>query len=217
MFSLLLFLSIFLFNNIDINNKTQNKEKRKSSLLSILKLLKNKVVICFTIIYVSSGLYSNAYDFVGEIGLKLGINVSSILSFTGIMVFVNAVIAVLITNNHSFKKRKNVLLLDVGFDILPAIIFAFSNNAYLFFAALFFSSIKDVLSPITFSYIISCFNEEDGFIALGILGSISSLISVVFPIIIGYFIDQNATEIFLISTLFILVSTVCAKLLLPEK
>lgn len=217
LFSMILLSSIYFFRRVDINEKVNAEEKSKTDIKKIMQLLKNKVVICLTIIYVSSGLYANAFDFVGEIGMNLGIKASYILSFLGVMEIVNAIVAVLLTSNHTFHKRKNILLFDVAFDVVPALIFAFTNNMYLFFIALFFSSIKDVLSPITFSYTISCFEEEDGFIALGILGSISSLISVVFPVFMGYFIVDNSKEIFLVSTVFILISTVCAKILLPEK
>lgn len=216
-FSIVMLSCIYQTKKIDIKETTDNEKEEKPTFEKIITLLKNKVVIALTLIYLASGVYATAYDFVGQIGLRLGINVSLLISFSGILVFVNALIAICITNSCSIKRRKNYFLFDIVFDVVPALIFAFTNNAYLFIFSLFLTSIKDIFAPITFAYIVSCFNQEDGFIALGLLGSISSFISILFPIIFGYLIIENYQLLFLISAILILISSVIAKVLLPNK
>ena len=52
--------------------------------------------------------------------------------------------------------------------------------------------------------------------ALALLGSISSLFSVIFPIIFGYMIENDSQLLFGISAGLILVSVLIAKVLMPD-
>lgn len=216
--SLLLLVSLFFANRIDIskNNSSADGESKVSIVSILKKLFKNKIVICLSLIYLSSGVYATAYDFVGSIGLKLGIDVSVLLTFSGTILIINAISAYFISKKVTKQNRKSLFLIDIFTDFIPAVLFALSNSKLLFMLGLFVSTIKDVFAPITFSYIVSCFNEEEGFMALSLLGSISSLFSVVFPIIFGYIIDNNSQLLFGISACLILVSVLIAKVLMPE-
>ena len=129
---------------------------------------------------------------------------------------INAISAYFISKRVTEHNRKSLFMIDIFTDFVPAVLFALSNSKLLFMVGLFISSIKDVFAPITFSYIVSCFNEEEGFMALALLGSISSLFSVIFPIIFGYMIENDSQLLFGISAGLILVSVLIAKVLMPD-
>ena len=211
-------VSLFFSNRVDISktNEVSDEDNRVSIFAIIKKLIRNKAVICLSLIYLSSGVYATAYDFIGSIGLKLGIDVSVLLTFSGVILMINAVSAYFLSKRVTKQNRKSLFLFDIFTDFIPAVLFALSNSKLLFMLGLFISSIKDVFAPITFSYIVSCFNEEEGFMALALLGSISSLFSVIFPVIFGYIIENNSQLLFGISACFILVSVLIAKILMPE-
>lgn len=211
-------VSLFFSNRIDISktNEASDEESRISIVAIIKKLIRNRVVICLSLIYLSSGVYATAYDFIGSIGLKLGIDVSVLLTFSGVILMINAVLAYFISKRVTEHNRKSLFLIDIFTDFVPAVLFALSNSKLLFMLGLFISSIKDVFASITFSYIVSCFNEEEGFMALALLGSISSLFSVIFPIIFGYMIENDSQLLFGISAGLILVSVLIAKVLMPD-
>ena len=217
-FSLVMLFSLFFSNRIDISktNEASDEESRISIVAIIKKLIRNRVVICLSLIYLSSGVYATAYDFIGSIGLKLGIDVSVLLTFSGVILMINAISAYFISKRVTEHNRKSLFLIDIFTDFVPAVLFALSNSKPLFMLGLFISSIKDVFAPITFSYIVSCFNEEEGFMALALLGSISSLFSVIFPIIFGYMIENDSQLLFGISAGLILVSVLIAKVLMPD-
>ena len=217
-FSLVMLVSLFFSNRVDISktNEVSDEDNRVSIFAIIKKLIRNKAVICLSLIYLSSSVYATAYDFIGSIGLKLGIDVSVLLTFSGVILMINAVVAYFLSKRVTKQNRKSLFLIDIFTDFIPAVLFALSNSKLLFMFGLFISSIKDVFAPITFSYIVSCFNEEEGFMALALLGSISSLFSVIFPIIFGYIIENNSQLLFGISACLILVSVLIAKILMPE-
>ncbi len=76
--------------------------------------------------------------------------------------------------------------------------------------------IKDILSPMTFAYMVSCLDEKNGEVSLGVLGSISSFISVIFPIVIGKIVEEKYQLLFLGSSIMIMLSFIIAKKFLPE-
>lgn len=198
-------------------NKKSRKEAPPRFLDSIKALLHNKSVLVISLVYLSGAIYGSAYDFSGKIGLSIGLDASTLLSFSGIIVFVNAIIALIISSVFVIKNRKWLFVFDITFDAIPALIFAFSNNQTIFLIGLFLSMIKDIFSPMTFGYIISRFSDEEGVIALGFLGSVSSLMNVAFPSIFGLLWNSYSRTIFIIAAVCCVLAGIVSAVVLDSE
>lgn len=197
-------------NTVNSGNSSINvKEKFKY-------LFNNKIILVISFIYFTGAFYSSSYNFVGKIGLDLGVSASTLISFSGIIVLINAFLSLIISSSINPKKRKYFFVFDIFFDAFPAFIFAISKNPNLFMFAYFLSLIKDVLSPISFAYIISCFSDQEGMLALGLLGSISSLMNIIFPSLIGFLWDKYFTQILIISAILCILTSILSFFAMPN-
>lgn len=216
LFSVIYLIHLFFVNQIQFTDKETREEKDRFNFKSLLQILKNKEIIVFSCVYITNGLFASIYDFIGKIGMNLGADISSLLAFSGIMAFVNAIGSMLIANKSEYNNLKKIFLFDLGFDIVPALLFSLTKNLIVFYFAIFLTMIKDILSPMTFAYIVSCLDGKNGEISLGVLGSISSFISVIFPIVIGKIVEEKYQLLFLGSSIMIMLSFIIAKKFLPE-
>ncbi len=216
LFSAMYLIHLFFVNRIQFAGEEIREGKEKFNLKSLLQILKNKEIIVFSCVYITNGLFASIYDFIGKIGMNLGADISSLLAFSGIMTFVNAIGSMLIANKTDHINLKKYFLFDLVFDIIPALLFSLTKNLIVFYFAIFLTMIKDILSPITFAYIVSCLDEKNGGVSLGVLGSISSFISVIFPVVIGKIVEEKYQLLFLASSIMIILSFIIAKKFLPE-
>ncbi len=193
------------------------KEKDKISYKTFFfKIIKKKELIVLSTIYLSTSVYGTAYVFVGKVGLDLGYTSSFLVSYTGAFSFLNVVFAFLVGTILVIKNRKRILVFDILLDCIPALVFVFSNSKELFLFALTLTLIKDIFAPVTFSYIISCFDDEEGIMALGVLGTLSSLFGMIFPSIFGLIWDSMYQIIFIIAAFLCLLAAVLAVVFLPD-
>lgn len=214
--SVMYLIHLFFVNRIQFADEEIREGKEKFDLKSLLQILKNKEIIVFSCVYITNGLFASIYDFIGKIGMNLGADISSLLAFSGIMTFVNAIGSMLIANKTDHIHLKKYFLFDLVFDIIPALLFFLTKNLIVFYFAIFLTMIKDILSPITFAYIVSCLDEKNGGVSLGVLGSISSFISVIFPVVIGEIVEEKYRLLFLVSSIMIILSFIIANKFLPE-
>jgi len=194
------------------NPEVDKKNKR----IKVKKILKQRAFIGFVLIDPLTSFYTSAMRFVPILGLSLGIDASNLMILIGVVSLINALGGLVL--GHLFEKgRKNIYILDLIFDLFPAILFAFSQNATIFIIAYTISILRSIFSPISFAYFFDCFSEEDAPLALGILTSIGNATLTIMPFIVGILWVISHSLVFILSATAIIVATLIAIVILPAK
>ncbi len=111
LFSIIYLIHLLFVNQIQFTDKETREEKDRFNFKSLLQILKNKEIIVFSCVYITNGLFASIYDFIGKIGMNLGEDISSLLAFSGIMTFVNAIGSMLIANKSEHSNLKKFFYL----------------------------------------------------------------------------------------------------------
>ncbi len=193
-------------NNSEINNKMLIKE-----------LFRDKLFWSFLLIEIGTIVYSTALSFLPLLGTSIGISVSKVMSIFGVVTIINSIIALILGHLSDLGGRKWLYVFDLAFDILPSIVFAFTQNIFLFSIGILLTMIKDALAPSSFAYFFDCFEEEKkGVFVQGLLSSIGNALSFIAPIIIGILWIESKKIVFIIGAFGTAFSAVIAALFLPN-
>jgi len=193
---------------------SSNNKKKKQGQTKLL--FKQKAFWGFILINLFSSFYLISVRFVPILGLSLGIDVSNFMTIIGIMTLINAVGGVIL--GYFFEKgRKLVFVADMVINLIPAILFAFTQSVVIFMIAYTITTLKGMLSPISFAYFFDCFSEDDAPIALGLISSIESATDMITPIIIGVLWVTSHRLVFAIGAIGIVTACIVAWVLLPSK
>ena len=207
--------------NID-NDNPEDEEKQSESALSnnskfndLKKLVKQKSFIGFVLIDPLTSFYTAVMRFIPLFGLQLGLTATDLMMLVGILTFINAVFGLIL--GHYFETaRKSIFILDLAIDILPAVLFAFTNSIELFIIAYTISILRGMLSSISFAYFFDCFTEKDAGTALGLLTSVGNITSTIMPALVGLLWLYSATMVFLLSAIAMAMASFIAIAFLPK-
>ncbi|HNV43163.1 MAG TPA: MFS transporter [Exilispira sp.] len=225
-FSFIFFIPMFFIKRTDKNiAKVQIKEETisrqsngddKKDKNQFLSVIKNKYFWGFLLVGFGSTIYTTSLFFLPLLGTSIGISVPKILSMFGAITLVNSIVAILIGNVSDFINRKWLFVFDNAFDIIPALIFAFTTNTYLFIAGIVCTMIKDAFAPSSFAYLYDCFQDKKGIVVQGFLSSIDNALSFVAPLLIGILWNISKKWVFLLGASGCLFSSIIAIITLPD-
>lgn len=225
-FSIILILPVIeltIFNHVLEIRKRNNVTAKDGNFLAgqlklIKKLFAHKEFIMFLLIGMLTSVYSCCKAFLPFLAGRIGLNYQEILTLFAGVTIVNVIVSLFLGGFSDRRDKKLLYLLDIGSDFIPVIIYAFTSNVYLFYAAVLLSSLKDIFAPTTFAYkyeIFGKFEEELSRAAVAMLESLTNLICFIMPTVIGILWVHIGSGIFAIAAVSIALA-VAAGLFLPK-
>lgn len=184
-------------------------------LRGIKRAFKNREFILMLIIYSFLSIYSAVYAYVPFLAIEVGLNYSEVLNSFAIVTVANVVIALFLSHLADSTNKKLFFIIDVGFDLIPILIFIVTSNYFMFIVALVLTALKDVFAPITFAYKYELFTK-DGQLLISLLESITGIFTFVLPVVVGCLWKQIGKNVFIIAFVAVLIATLVA-FMLPKK
>lgn len=191
-----------------INSKTKKADYRA--------LLKNKTVIAFILINALTSIYGVSCSFIPLLGTKLGLDIGNVLSMLGFISVINTLFSLIFAHITDNLGRKFFYIFDIAFDTLPALIFAFTQNIYLYIFGLILSMVKDAFAPISFAYFFDCFDDNNSSLVLGFISSVGSAFNLVVPIFVSFLWANSHKYVFFLGAFCNVVAALLAAFMLPN-
>ena len=217
--SVLLVLPCVVIRFLKLGHQNTNEQKEKQAKASLRSIFRHKEFVAFLGISILGSIYGSCAIFVPFLAVEVGLNYSEILaSFAG-LTMINAILAFLVGGMADKKNKKTFFIIDVASDFIPALIFAFTRNATVFFIALVFSAVKDIFAPSTFAYkyeIFGMFDDNDSKFAIAALESVTCAFTFIMPSVMGLLWNCFGSKVFIISLVTIVLSVILAVFFLPN-
>lgn len=206
---------MILFGNNKFVNKNLYEDAEETSLKGIVKAFKNREFVLMLVVYSFLSIYDAVYAYVPFLAINVGLDYSEVLNSFAIVTMINVIVALFLSNLADATNKKIFFIIDVGFDMLPILIFMNTTNYYSFVIALVLTALKDVFAPITFAYKYELFSEEEGQLLISLLESMMGIFTFVLPIIIGVLWEKIGKNVFIIAFIAVFAATIVA-LFLPK-
>lgn len=190
-------------------NFTDERKSMNEYLRMLKKLFRQREFVVLLLIGIFTSVYSSCQAFLPFLASKIGLNYQEILSSFAAITIINVIIALFIGDFSDNNEKKYLYLIDLGSDLVPVIIFAFTNNVILFYIAIFLSSLKDIFAPTSFAYKYELFGKYEDELSrtgIGILESVTNLVSFFMPTVIGFLWGYIDAGIFCIAAFCIILS-----------
>lgn len=183
---------------------------------NIKSLLKEKTVIAYLFINIFSTFYYTSWKFLPLLGLQLGIDVPHVMSIFGFTALVNSILSIFLAQFSDKKGRKAVYIFDTAFDLIPAVIFAFTQSVPVFIIGILFTMLKDVFAPVSFAYFYDCFPDEKAVAVMGLNSSVGNACSFFAPLLVGAVWAYSPRFTFGIGAVSNLIAVLIAVFMLPN-
>lgn len=147
----------------------------------------------------------------------IGIQPNEIFFFTALSYFIVPFFA-LISSIISLKKhKKGWYLFDIAFDIVSLLMIMISGFyfTYMIFITLLILSLRDFVYPISISYFFDCFEKNEMNDAWTLHGTVSSIISLPIPLIVGFLFQISRLTIYFIALIIVPIQFFLALFFLP--
>ena len=207
-------VAVFIAKGGTVEKSAEAKESKKNSFQ--LSGLKNKTVFTFVVIQCFKLVYGSAVSFVPLLGVKIGIEYDSILKVLGSVVFANGLLSFFLAYLVSETGKKKYYILDILIDIIPCLLFALTRSVPIYILGIVISTIKDSFAPISFSYLYDCLDEETTIGMVGMIESISNIVGIVSPVMIGLLWEFSYQAVFLLGAAACILAAVIGIKNLPD-
>lgn len=210
------FIYKFYFNiekNSMLNNNDENLKIKK---INYFALLKDKTICAFILINILTSIYGVSCSFVPLLGTKLGLDIGNVISMLGFISVINTFFSLIFAHITDNFGRKSFYIFDIAFDALPALLFAFTQNIYLYVLGLVLSMIKDAFAPISFAYFFDCFNNSESSIVLGFISSVGSAVNLIVPIFVSFLWSSSYKYVFILGAFCNIIAALVATFMLPN-
>ena len=169
------------------------KEKFESDNKMRFKDVKNKkYLIVFLVISCLNSFIGTLFAFLPTLTFFSGLNVIDIFQSFSIGYIVVAFLSIGLAFIAPKSKKKAIYLIDLIFDIIPLGLILFSDgNLIIMSIAIILFIGRDFIKPISMDYFFSWFNSEETEYIWGLMGTIPSLFSFGFTIIMPILIVLN--------------------------
>jgi hypothetical protein len=217
-FSIFLLIPCVLLFFIE-NKITKRKKgiKKKFFEFPLKTITHKKILIIFTIVSSATYWISFVIKYLPFYFADLGLFPTEIFLSYAITYLIVPILAIFATLFVSERNSKKWYLFDLGFDIFPFILIIFADlHISVIIIGLLLIQIRDFLAPIGLSYFFKNFNKEERNEAWGVWGTLTSLFSLPFPLLIGFIFSISHVLLFLISITNIILSVLIAYLFLPK-
>ena len=191
--------------------------EEKVSWKSFRKIAGDRKFWAYMTVKLFSNVYAVAMGYLPLYAMTIGISVPHVMSIFSFMNLFNAVGALFVSHMGDLKGRKWFYVFDIGFDVLPAMIFLLSHNVVVFIVGIILSMVKDIFASVSFAYFYDVFDDHNGTIILGIVESFSSAVGIVMPVVVGWVWEVSPQLVFGIGAAGCFLSAVVAAVFLPDK
>ncbi len=221
--SIILILLVILFLGFKTQNskiKPEEDEKEKVEMDNKMKFkdIKNKkYLIVFLLISCLNSFIGTLFVFLPTLAFFSGLNVIDIFQSFSIGYIVVAFLSIALAFITPKSKKKAIYLIDLIFDVIPLGLILFSNgNLIIMSIAIILFIGRDFIKPISMDYFFSWFSSKEIEYIWGLIGTIPSLISFGFTIIIPVLIVTNWKIPILIAIGIAVIVTIIAFKWLPS-
>jgi len=195
-----------------VEEKIESKNKMK------FKDVKNrKYLIIFLVISCLNSFIGTLFAFLPTLTFFSGLNVIDIFQSFSIGYIVVAFLSIGLAFIAPKSKKKAIYLIDLIFDVIPLGLILFSNeNLIIMSLAIILFIGRDFIKPISMDYFFSLFNSEETEYIWGLMGTIPSIFSFGFTLIIPILIILNWKIPVIIAIVIAVVVTIIALKWLPS-
>lgn len=176
-----------------------------------------KVTLYFIIIFTGVAWIGTSIAFLPLYATRVGLAPLEIFSSYGISYVIVSLLGIFCAIFDNSHKRREWYIFDLGFDLIPLILICIFTNSFLIILAIILIQLKDFVKPISLAYFFDCFTDSEADHAWAVVATVSSLASLVFPLLISYLFDNYSILIFQISIIVALLITIFGYLTLPRK
>lgn len=202
----------------DLETESDSGEaEEKVSWKSFRKIARDRKFWTYMTVKFFSNVYAVAMGYLPLYAMTIGISVPHVMLIFSFMTLFNAVVALFVSHMGDLKGRKWFYVFDIGFDVLPAMIFLLSHNVIVFSIGIILSMVKDIFASVSFAYFYDVFDDHNGTIILGIVESFSSAVGIVMPVVVGWVWEVSPQLVFGIGAAGCFLSAVVAAVFLPDK
>ncbi|QEE16397.1 MFS transporter [Promethearchaeum syntrophicum] len=169
------------------------EEKNESHNKMRFKDVKNrKYLIVFLVISCLNSFIGTLFVFLPTLTFFTGLDVINIFQSFSIGYIIVAFLSIALAFIAPKSKKKDIYIIDIIFDIIPLGLILFSNgNLIIISIAIILFIGRDFIKPISMDYFFSLFNSEETEYIWGLIGTIPSIFSFGFTLIIPILIILN--------------------------
>jgi len=182
------------------------------------KDIKNKkYLVIFLVISCLNSFIGTLFVFLPTLAFFSGLNVIDIFQSFSIGYIIVAFLSIGIAFIAPKSKKKTIYLIDLIFDVIPLGLILFSNgNLIIMSIAIILFIGRDFIKPISMDYFFSWFSSNETEYIWGLIGTIPSLVSFGFTLLIPILIVINWKIPILIAIAIAVVITIIAFKWLPS-
>ena len=182
--------------------------------------IKNKkYLVIFLVISCLNSFIGTLFVFLPTLAFFSGLNVTEIFQSFSIGYIVVAFFSIGLAFITPKSKKKVIYLIDLIFDVIPLGLILFSNgNLIIMSIAIILFISRDFIKPISMDYFYSFFDPKETDYIWGLMGTIPSLISFGFTLLIPFLIIMNwKIPIFIAIGIAVIVTIIAYKWLPSSK
>ncbi|MHA1647355.1 MAG: MFS transporter [Promethearchaeota archaeon] len=219
---ILILLAILFFGLKPQKSKEEpgliEKEKVEADNKMKFKDIKNKkYLVIFLVISCLNSFIGTLFVFLPTLAFFSGLNVIDIFQSFSIGYIIVAFLSIGIAFIAPKSKKKTIYLIDLIFDVIPLSLILFSNgNLIIMSIAIILFIGRDFIKPISMDYFFSWFSSNETEYIWGLIGTIPSLVSFGFTLLIPILIVINWKIPILIAIAIAVVITIIAFKWLPS-
>ncbi len=210
--------AISLFLNRENSHSVKSEDiKLEFSLKIVNQLQSKKVLLIFIGLFTSFSWIAVVIRRIPSFFSDLGYSISDVFFTYSMTYFIVPTLAIAVSSFANKENLRKWYLLDILFDVLPLsmLIFAGVSPMIVVLIALLIQT-RDFLSPIGIAYFFNNFEEDDQNLAWGVLGSVSSLIALPFPLLVVVMFDMSVPTLVIVSIVIVFITFAVAYTSLPS-
>ncbi len=202
----------------EVEKIKEEKEKVETENKMKFKDIRNKkYLLIFLLISCLNSFIGTLFVFLPTLAFFSGLAVIGIFQSFSIGYIVVAFLSIGIAFFTPESKKKGIYLIDLIFDVIPLGLILFSNkNLIIMSIAIIFFIGRDFIKPISMDYFFSWFNSNETEYIWGLIGTIPSLASFGFTLVMPFLIVMNWKIPILIAMGIAVVITIIAFIWLPS-
>ncbi len=205
-------LIIYIVKHFQQNKHNEEIEEDSGKLKSVIKEKNLLVVIVINVLLTFSYACTK---FVPILAMNIGFKIDEFMKYQSLFIIINALMAYKLADHFAKKNKRKVYLTDIAVDVLPFTLLALNLSKVGFIIAFLILQLKDIFSPVSFSYVMDLFEEKNITTVLGLLESINNCVGLIAPLFIGFLWDIIGIKIFYFATAITILTAVVAFIRLP--
>ncbi len=201
----------------EMEEKIEKEEVETDNKMKFKDIKNKKYLVIFLVISCLNSFIGTLFAFLPTLAFFTGLNVIDIFQAFSIGYIIVAFLSIGIAFVAPKSKKKAIYLIDLIFDVIPLGLILFSNgNLIIMSIAIILFIGRDFIKPISMDYFFSLFSSKETEYIWGLIGTIPSLFSFGFTLLMPILIVINWKIPIFISIAIAVVVTIIAFKWLPS-